>query len=142
MEKRYEMVTLKQIKKIWVEAKRLEMPEERYRELIEEVSGQRSTRELTKAQAKQVIDILVGKGEKKVRRPRGITKYENVFLISSPEQLAYIRDLQKKAGWDDERLNKFIQRQWGKCSLEILEHGEAGVVIHVLLKEIKKREAA
>ncbi len=54
-------ITKAQLKKIWTKADELGMAEGQIRDLVRWVSGQESTRELTKVQGIRIIDVMEGK---------------------------------------------------------------------------------
>lgn len=134
-------ITAEQLQKIWVVGKKRGLPDEDVRDIVERISGQRSTRALSKGQAIKIIDTLEN-------GPREWTVYSQdkdpkEIVFASKEQLALIDHLKKEAGWDDERLMNFIKKVYKRDALNKLRVKEAGIVIHVLEKaKLKKKEVA
>lgn len=134
-------ITPEQIQKIWVVGKKRGLPDEDVRDIVERISGQRSTRALSKGQGIKVIDTL----ENGSRRWTVYSQEEEPkeIVFASKDQLALIEHLKKEAGWDDERLMNFILKYYKRDALNKLRVKEAGIVIHVLEKaKLKKREVA
>ncbi len=129
-----EYITPDQVKKVWVTAKVKGLSEAKLRDIVEQISGQRSTKEMTKIQAKKVIDVLEGKAVLPV--PRGS---ENVFALATTHQVDLIEDLKVEAGWTDERVLNFIRKLFGRDSLRKLSRSEAVVVFKVLNSAIRKK---
>lgn len=142
-------ITQLQIKKIWTKRHELEMTEEKLRDLVKWVSGQESTRELTKRQGILLIDLMEGKTSSPPPNPLqgGITlrlrKDEKVigrFLpLATQKQLSLIENLKPEAGWDDEHLKNYIRKQHKVDSIQELDIKRAGNVIDVLKREKQKR---
>jgi len=130
------MITPEQVKKVWATAHGKGMSEERLRDIIDRISGRRSVRALTKRQARTVIDVIEGKAVLPVPKDS-----PNVIALATPGQLALIETLRDEAAWTEEHLMNFIAR-YKRDSLRKLRRSEAGIVIHVLEKEKKKREVA
>lgn len=128
-------ITKRQKIKIWTMRHALEMPEKELRDLVECVSYQRSTRELTRQQAKRLIDALEGKkpmpktiGSKKCRFGKRAT------LL----QLSLIAELKEEAGWDDEHLRNFLLKYYKVSMPDELDVKRAGKLIDVLKREKAK----
>jgi hypothetical protein len=131
------MITPKQKKKVWAVTWEKGYSEEHLREIVARISGRRSVKALTKAQAKKVIDVLEGKTA--FPAPRDNSK---VIALATPGQLFLIEKLRTEADWAEEHLMNFIAR-YKRNSLRKLRRSEAGVVIKVLkAAKQKKREVA
>lgn len=111
------------------------MPEKDLRDLVECVSYQRSTRELTRSQAKRLIDALEGKkpmpktsGNKKCRFGKRAT------LL----QLSLIEELKQEAGWDDEHLRNFLLKYYKISTPDELDTERAWFVFKMLKREKAK----
>lgn len=122
-------ITKAQLKKVWTKRHMLGMPEKGLRDLVESVSYQRSKRELTRQQAKRLIDALEGKkpmpktsGNKKCRFGKRAT----------PLQLSLIAELQKEAGWDDEHLRRFLLKWYKVSTPDELDTKRAWIVFDML----------
>lgn len=112
------------------------MPEKELRDLVECVSYQRSTRELTIQQAKRLIDALEGK--KPMPKTSG-SKECRFGKRATPLQLSLIAELKGEAGWDDEHLRNFLLK-WYKVSVpDELDVKRAGKLIDVLKEQKRKR---
>lgn len=134
-------VTPEQIQKIWVVGKKRGLSDEDVRDIVERISGQRSTRALSKGQAIKVIDAIENGSRRWIVYSQEEEPKEIVF--ASKDQLALIDHLKKEAGWDDERLMNFIKKVYKRDGLKKLRVKEAGIVIHVLEKaKLKKKEVA
>lgn len=152
-------ITQKQIKKIWTKADELGMTEEHARDLVKWVSGQESTRELTKRQGILLIDLMEGKSsspppyplqrgtsspvslQREIKlSPRKFPKVIGRFLpLATQKQLSLIENLKPEAGWDDEHLKNYIRKQHKVDSIQELDIKRAGNVIDVLKREKQKR---
>lgn len=155
------MITDKQIKKVWTKADELGMTEGQLRDLVKWVSGRGSTRELTKRQGIQIIDLMEGKGtynplpnplqsgthsqdSKQMGRILCPRKFPKViagrFLpLATPKQIALIEGLKVEAGWDDGHLTNFIRKYHKVESIPELDVKRAGNVIDVLKREKQKQ---
>lgn len=131
------MITPEQIKKVWAAAHGKGMSEERLRYIVERISGRRSVRALTKRQARKVIDVIEGKAVLPVPKDN-----PNVIALATPGQLTLIEQLRDEAAWTDEHLMSFVRRNYKTDNLRKLTRSKAGIVIHVLEKEKKKRKGA
>ena len=130
-----EGITPKQKKKIWACAHASGMSELYLRDIVEGISGDYSIRELTKKDAKKVIEILEGKGCLPVPRDNS-----NVIALATPGQLILIERLKEESAWTDEHLMNFILKKFKRNNLRKLRRGEAGVVIKVLNEALQKKK--
>ena len=134
-------ITPEQKQKIWVIARKRGMSDDELRDIVERISGQRSTRALSKGQAIKVIDSLENGSREWTVYSQGEDPKKIVF--ASKDQLALIDHLKREAGWDDDRLMNFIKKCYKRDGLKKLRVKEAGIVIHVLEKaKLKKKEVA
>ncbi len=124
------------------------MTEEQLRDLVKWISGQESTKELTKRQGIRLIDLMEGKTSSPPPNPlqRGITlrprkgKRIGCFLPpASSKQIGLIENLKTEAGYDDEHLKNFIRKWYKVDSIQELDTKQAGKVIDVLKKQKQKR---
>ncbi|KKO20919.1 MAG: regulatory protein GemA [Candidatus Brocadia sp.] len=139
-------ITQAQKKKIWTKAHEIGMAEEQVRDLVRWVSGQESTKELTKSRGIELIDILEGKVRVPANNPlnppfvrgtilapkKGSKVIGRFVPLATPDQLSLIENLKKEAGWDDEHLMNFVRKIFNKDTLAKLGGNEAGVLISVL----------
>jgi len=130
-------ISPEQIKKVWAASHEKGWTEERLRDTVLRISGDRSIKALSKKQAKRVIDVLEGKAVLPV--PRG---NEKVFALATTGQFGLIGQLKTDAGWTDEHLENFILKQFKRGELRKLNRQEAGVVITVLNAAIRKKGVA
>lgn len=145
-------ITKAQKTKIWTKAQEIGMTEEQLRDLVKWVSGQESTRELTKRQGIKLIDVMEGKRSvfennpmnpplvrETILAPKKDKKIIGRFVpLATPGQLSLIENLKREAGWDDEHLMNFVRKTFNKDTLDKLGGNEAGVVIMVLKRARKK----
>ena len=107
------MITTKQIKLTWVLARQIGMDSDCLHEMVFNITGNDSLKALSVEQGKQVIDSLIYAGAKvkKTRKPRRDLPLNVVELIT-PDQVRFIKYLEKKLGWHDnpERLKGFLKR--------------------------------
>ncbi|PZM61741.1 regulatory protein GemA [Paenibacillus dendritiformis] len=134
---RTEKRTPEQNRKIWALAGELGFDETLLRDLVERLTGQRSTSVLTILQANLLIEEmnrLAGKqtAAQATRRPG----------MATPEQLHKIRMLERELGWADnpKRLQAFTKKYCGGVArLEWLGFGQARTLIESL-KAVLRRE--
>lgn len=145
-------ITKKQKTKIWTKVQEIGMTEIQIRDLVRWVSGQESTRELTKGQGITLIDVMEGKRSVFENNPLNPPLVRGTILtpkkdkkvigrfvpMATPGQLSLIENLKKEAGYDDEHLMNFIRKTFNKDTLDKLDGNEAGVVIMVLKRAKKK----
>lgn len=118
-------VTTGQLKMIWGLARKLQIEEDVLRDRAMALSGKSSLKELTAAQAATLIDSLQGK------RMQGSARASNA-------QLAVIRDLSVKLGWDDPgRLRGWILSRYGVERLEWLQSDQAILCIEAMKGMLK-----
>lgn len=152
-------ITKAQKAKIWTKASEIGMVEKHLRYLVRWVSGQESTRELTKLQGILLIDVLEGKtpspspnslqrgtippdsiqGEITLRPRKGGKRIGCFLPPASSSQIAFIESLKIEAGYDDEHLKNFIRKWYKAGSIKELDTKQAGKVIEVLKKQKQKR---
>lgn len=146
-------ITAKQKKKIWTKADEIGLAEEQLRDIVEFASGQRSTKELTRFQAKVVIDILEGNPPPNPLR-RGTTsadplqrkisphprKGKKVIArfssLASQRQIDFIESLRIKAGYDDDHFKNHLWKYRKVESLQELDAKKAGQLIDFLRKKL------
>lgn len=126
-----ELITTKQIRKLWMQAKELDMEEEDLRGLVFNLTGSDHISTMTKAQAGRVIDYLSD-------RIRGDYRPH----AASRQQLNKIKKLAAELGWGDDpkRLAGFVKRQTGVDNERWLDAGGAWRVIEGLKKMLKREK--
>lgn len=128
-------ITKRQKIKIWTMRHELEMPEKELRDLVECVSYQRSTRQLTRQQAKRLIDALEGKKP----MPKTSVSAECRFgKRATLLQLSLIAELKEEVGWDDEHLRNFLLKYHKVSTPDELDTKRAGSVFDMLKREKAK----
>ena len=128
-----EKISDRQKTKIWTFTRKTGLPEERLRDIVERVSGQRSTRELTRREAIRVINILEG--------TESLPALKGNYKAITPAQLNFIGQLKTEAGWTDEHLSAYLLKFFKQNNIRDITLHQAGVVINVLKKaKHKQRE--
>jgi len=111
-----------QRKRIMASCKQIGLDDDARRDLMESVTGKRSTTRLTWREASAVIDELKRKGAKYTsprantgvrpyNRRRGGTEGGEVIYLITARQKMKIAELIEALGWDEKRLVGFIARQ-------------------------------
>ena len=154
------MITDKQIKKIWTKVDELGMTVGQLRDIVKFVSGQESTKKLTKRQGIRLIDLMEGNLQSPppnlhqgytsprnsnqrriILSPRKFPKtISGRFLpLASSKQIALIEGLKTEVGWDDEHLTNFIRKCHKVDSIPELDIKRAGQVIDMLKRQKAKQ---
>ena len=123
--------TPEQNRKLWALAGELGFDEGLLRDLVERLTGQRSTSALTRRQAHIVIDELNRLGGK---QPAPTIKTHRPGM-ATPQQIHKIRSLERDLGWSDnpKRLRAFMQKYSGGIArLEWLQYDQARALIESL----------
>jgi phage gp16-like protein len=94
-------------------AHQLGLDDEERRDLIEAVTGKRTTTSLTWREASEVIEELKRKGAtyRRPRRARPGMNQDNVIHLVTAKQKAKIAQLIEELAWDNARLAGFVKRQ-------------------------------
>ena len=118
-------ITSEQLKLLWVLARQLRMDSDSLHEFIFSVTGKDLIRALSVLEAKEVIDMLVLNGAKVTRKKLPRPLPPNVIELVTRKQMKYIRDLEKKLGWQDnpERLEGFLKKIIKKKGVRTKEEG-------------------
>ncbi|MDU7473597.1 MAG: regulatory protein GemA [Paenibacillus macerans] len=123
--------TPEQNRKIWALAGELGFDEGLLRDVVERLTGQRSTSALTVVQANRLIDEL----NRIAGKPQPSTTSTRRPGMATPEQLHKIRTLERDLGWADnpKRLQAFMKKYCGGVArLEWLQFGQATTLIESL----------
>lgn len=136
------MATHPQLRRIWAAARELSLDETGLRDLVEQLSGQRSISKLPPAQVRELIDLLVQAGARPPantpRKPSGRRKAPGEIQLITGEQRDYILDLRRQLGTDWER-DRYFE---GACQ-RLLKRprprtaGEGARVIEMLLRRLE-----
>lgn len=126
-------VTKAQIVKIHATAKENGIDNVLLHDMIEQMTGKKSTRDLTKYEAMDLIDKLVGKEVKK----------KPVKGKASEAQIELIQSLVRELGWDDnpKRIRAFVKKYAHTEQLHWLESYQASNIIEALKKIMEKSQA-
>lgn len=140
-------LTAAQMRKIWAVArKQLGLDDELLHAFVESRTGKPSLRELTRDEAKSVIDELArlagDAGERTVLVPVGPGGRMMACPLASRAQHWYIKRLAAELGWDSNpsRLRGFCKKYAGVDRPEWLTREQAGKVIEGL-KKLRERGA-
>jgi len=123
--------TPEQNRKIWALAGELGFDETLLRDLVQRISGQRSTSSLTIMQANELIEEMNRLSGKQPTRAANVRRPG----MATPEQINKIRSLEKQLGWADDprRLQGFMKRfSNGIVRLEWLTASQASRLIESL----------
>ena len=130
--------TPEQNRKIWALAEEIGFDEGLLRDLVERITGQRSTSSLTKSQANKLIDEMNRLGGKTQ------TTHTHRVGMATPEQINKIRSLERELGWTNnpKRLHAFMKKYSGIERLEWLRFRQAQQLIESLkgVKRTMKRQ--
>lgn len=132
--------TPEQNRKIWALAGELGFDEMMLRDLVERLTGQRSTSALTVFQANRLIDEMNRLGGKQTIRTTTATRRPG---MATPEQIHKIRSLERELGWADnpKRLQAFMQKYSGGIArLEWLQASQARALIESLKGVLRTEE--
>ncbi|MTI82725.1 MAG: regulatory protein GemA [Firmicutes bacterium] len=123
-------ITKSQMRMIWASARELDLDEDLLRTTIRNVTGSSSISNLTKAQAKNVIDHL--------QRFKG---REPEMNMASNRQKWKIKQLASQLGWDNnpKRLSGFVKKYAGVENMEWITADMAWRIIEGL-KKIRDRQ--
>lgn len=117
-----------QISKIWATARELGLDEDLLRAKVKAVTGSESISSLTMAQAKKVIDSMVG------------NKPTRAANMATKKQLWLINKLAAELGWADnpKRLAGFIRKYAKVDNIQWLTRAQAWRIIEGLKKLIER----
>jgi len=133
----------KQIVKIHILAKHLALDEDTYRDVLGKLTGKRSCRDLSWAEASRVIAYLekVSPRRPRAERPR---RWDDLGEfrpgMASPAQLRLIEALWKEIAFSDPKatLRKFLFKRWTVSDLRFLTERQAYEAIEAI-KAIRER---
>lgn len=97
-------VTAAQLRKIHACARECGMDDDLLHIAVRDITGRGSLKDLTAAEACRVIDAMEGKTDS------GPSKD-----AATPKQMGYIKDLMKRLGWVDEKMEPDMARLDGMC---------------------------
>ncbi len=108
--------------------KEIKLSDAEYRNILQQVAGVRSAKELDEEKFKKLINYFV-RSKHYVINPFGLTV----------KQKLYMKFLAREMGWDEEHLNNFIHKYYHKSNVENLTKKEAVKVIESL-KNVKDHQ--
>lgn len=136
-------LTNKQMQVLWVQARELGLSSFHLHELAHELTGKDSIKALSVREAAEFIDFLKDAGgriKKKRRPPRNLPS--NVVEMPSPDQVRYVKFLEKQLGWQEDpaRMKRYLRHTIKKDA--ILRKPDAIKAIEGLksMMERKKRK--
>lgn len=138
------MPTPRELRKIFAAARELGLEEEKLRDLVEQVSGQRSTRALDALQTSTVIDALVRLGAASgavATKPSGRRSVRGVTKLITPGQHDMIAVLRTRLGGDWLR-DEYFEGACGRLLRKDRPRtaGEAARTIEMLRARLAHRE--
>jgi len=120
------LITKKQIQVMWVLARQLGMADENLHDFVREQTGKHSIKGLSGSEGGEIIDSLIEAGAKvkKKRKPRRDLP-PNVVELATPEQIRFIKYLEKQLGWQDnpERIKGFLKHTIKKETIRTKQDG-------------------
>lgn len=121
--KPFQPKTLAQNSKIWALKGEMFLSEDNLRDIVEQVTGERSISRLSMQQAREVLDRLEGykkrqkKTEKEARKKTG-----NIILIANTKQQTMIRILADKVKWKyPDGFQRFLKSRLGLDAIKTNE---------------------
>lgn len=134
-------ITQNQIKAIWTATRNQGLDEDTLRDLVENISGQRSTRALTIAQASEVLNRLTGDA-RPVRRGNSCNHRRYQEMDGRPDMATGAQLRKIEAMWAERSrstdksgaLRIFLSRRFGVSDLRFLGRSRASNVIVALEK--------
>ena len=118
-----QLVTAAQIKKLWAMSKEAGLSQEELYAFVEDTSGKKSMKELTKEEAIGVIDTL-----------NKLLGNEQRVGMATKKQLWTIDQFRTRLGWDEKRMVAFSHKTTGIMSIRWLTSAAASNVIVGLIK--------
>lgn len=135
------MISKNQIQVIWVLGRQLGLSSYHLHELTHEITGKNSIKTLSVSEGASLIDFLKDAGArvKKKRRPSRKLP-SNVVEMPSPDQVRYVKYLEKQLGWQDNpgRIKGFLKHTIKK---ETIRTKQDGIKAIQGLKSISERKA-
>ena len=115
------MIDHKKLAVIHIVKKELGLSEEAYRDLLYQVCGVRSAKELDDRKFLRLMRAFAASPAYRVNS-QGLTF----------RQLLYIRSLKAQTGWDDAHFTNFLKKYYHVDTIEMLSKPEASKVINAL----------
>ena len=113
---------------IYIIKKEIKLGDDEYRNILQQVAGVRSAKELDEEKFKKLINYFV-RSKHYVINPFGLTI----------KQKLYMKFLAREMGWNEEHLNNFVHKYYHKSNIEKLTKKEAIKVIESL-KSVKDHQ--
>ena len=138
-----QMITVAQMRKLWVSAKQLELGDAELHQVAKDVTGKESLRALSCEEAARVIDRLVAAGADPTREARPKEAHQppvpsNMIELATDKQIGMIQRLLYHLGWgnEDPYFRGCVQRAIGRDSIRTKP--EASIVINMLREKVKE----
>ncbi len=119
----------KKLAVIHIVKKELSLADEEYRDILERITGVRTSKNLTDSQFHKLMRYFV-----RTRHYRVASK--RITL----RQKYYIKQLKKDLGWDDSHFQNYINKYFHNCDLETYSKHDASNLIVALRKILRARE--
>lgn len=133
MEETAAMITTAQIKKIWAEAKTAGLTDQALHKTFIEVFNKFSMKQLTKAEAAEVIDgLCIANGS--VQTP---VTYRPGMMTE--RQQRYIEGMQRDLGWSNEQLNRMAKRVCKVDHFRFVNKAGASKLIEAMKNMLQKQ---
>lgn len=135
MEETAAMITTAQIKKIWAEAKTAGLTDQALHKTFIEVFNKLSMKQLTKAEAAEVIDGL--------RMANGSAQMLALYRpgMMTERQQRYIEGMQRDLGWGNEQLNRMVKRVCKMDHFRFVNQSGASKLIEAMKNMLQKQRA-
>lgn len=133
MEETAAMITTAQIKKIWAEAKIAGLSEQALHKTFIEVFNKFSMKQLTKAEAAEVIDgLCIANGSVRTPAP------SRPGMMTARQQ-QYIEGMQRDLGWNSEQLNHMVKRVCKVDHFQFVNKAGAAKLIEAMKNMLQKQ---
>lgn len=143
-------LTAAQRKKIWAVAGEIGLIETTLRDVVEAVSGQRHISQVSRDEARRLIDLLermIGRIPNKgysAKADRDAHKRVGpggkIIYLSTPAQRDKIGHLASQLDWGSQRLDNFIRKMYDKPDVRHLLRHEARGIIEALTSMATRKE--
>lgn len=133
MEDTAAMITTAQIKKIWAEAKIAGLSDQALHTTFIEVFNKFSMKQLTKAEAAEVIDgLCIANGSARPAAP-------NRPGMMTDRQQQYIEGMQRDLDWSNDQLNRMVKRVCKVDHVRFVNKAGAAKLIEAMKNMLQKQ---
>ncbi|WP_455581127.1 phage protein GemA/Gp16 family protein [Dysosmobacter sp.] len=134
MEETAAMITTAQIKKIWAEAKIAGLSDQALHKTFIEVFNKFSMKQLTKAEASEVINgLCIVNGSACPTAP------QRSGMMTYPQQ-RYIEGMQRDLGWSNEQLTRMVKRVCKVDHFLFVDKSGAAKLIEAMKNMLQKKQ--